>query len=479
MRWCNLRRRMPLKSQMRSHSFRQPLLLVTLLGAALVAAACENTPSKTAAETSSAATQARPTNGAVAYDSARKIVVLVTPGRGPLVDALQTWTWDGHLWSRKAPSISPPARAAALFAYDESRRVTVLQGGVSRSTLTDTWEWNGSTWTKRTPAHSPDAAQEPGSMAYEPGSHRMLLYQWPQQTWSWDGNDWTQLKPLHVPGVADGKLVFDGKRLVLIGGSFNGGTETWGWNGTDWSRLVVGRTSVLPLNPVGFNDRTGNVVLYGGGPGDDTWIWDGTTWVRAHPKHSPAGEVAELIYVGSLGRLVGFAGTDVGAITGIYAWDGSDWSAVGPGSPPAVTAGKGVLSLRDAAALVRRTVTKTSPVLLPLPPAGVNEATVTADSTGFSLRAMNDDRSIEVMISITVPGNSNLGADNKTIAFRHASAFYQYIAGDPTGRRDMWWTERPGYWPVPALKDQTGVPYVLSATGLTESQFFALAATLS
>jgi hypothetical protein len=38
--------------------------------------------------------------------------------------------------------------------------------------------------------------------------------------------------------------------------------------------------------------------------------------------------------------------------------------------------------------------------------------------------------------------------------------------------------ERPGYWPVPALKDQTGVPYLISATGMTEAEFFALANTL-
>ena len=132
----------------------------------------------------------------------------------------------------------------------------------------------------------------------------------------------------------------------------------------------------------------------------------------------------------------------------------------------------------DAVALIRRTVTQTSPILLPQLPAGVNQALVTVDSAGFSLRAWNDDRSTEVSIGIVVPGNSNLGAANKRIAFRRSSAEYQYIAGDPRGWRSLWWIERPGRWPVPALKDQTGVPYLLSATSLTEAEFFALANTL-
>jgi hypothetical protein len=91
---------------------------------------------------------------------------------------------------------------------------------------------------------------------------------------------------------------------------------------------------------------------------------------------------------------------------------------------------------------------------------------------------MNDDRSIEVSLGIVVPGNSNLGAENKTIGFRRSTGYYQYIASDPRGWRSVWWIERPGYWPVPDLKDRTGVPYVLSATSMTESEFFALANTI-
>jgi hypothetical protein len=318
-------------------------------------------------------------------------------------------------------------------------------------------------------------------MAYDPTTHKMLLYQWPRQTWSWDGHDWTQLQPAHVPDLWLGTLVQDGKRLILIGDTPDGNRmETWGWNGSDWSRVAARHRPVLPLQPVAFDAATSKVVLYGGGPGDDTWTWDGTKWVREHPAHSPAGGLPKLVYDSALHRVVGFARTDYGAITGIYGWDGADWSALGPGSPPAVGAGRDLKSTAEAEAMIRRTVTTAYPVLFPQRLAGgLSQAQVTANADGFSLLVMNDDRSIHVTMGIVVPGNSNLGAPNRNIAFRGGSAFYQYIADDPTGWRSLWWTERPGHWMgEPGLKAPDGVPYALSATGLTEAEFLDLAGSL-
>jgi hypothetical protein len=451
--------------------------------AAIGLSACQGTPVQ---PTASAQAKA-PSSGTTAYDADHKVVVLVTSGPGQRDSVLQTWTWGGGNWSRKSPSTSPPARSDGLLSYDESHRVVILQGGQARSgALNDTWEWDGSGWRRRESAHAPDPPQQPGSMAYNPVAHEMLLFQWvPRldalpQTWSWNGTDWTRLRPAHLPSFVIGTLVFDGKRLVLIGGSPDGNRlETWGWSGSDWTLLDARRGSITPFLPAAFHARTQKVVLFGGGPGDDTWTWDGSKWARQHPKHSPAVDPRQLVYDKVLAKVVTVGGLSDGeAIKGVYAWDGSDWTAIGTGSAPTVAAGNGLMPSTDAMALIRRTVTQTSPVLLPLLPAGIDQAVVTADSTGFSLRAMNDDRSIEVSLGIVVPGNSNLGAENKTIGFRRSTGYYQYIASDPRGWRSVWWIERPGYWPVPDLKDRTGVPYVLSATSMTESEFFALANTI-
>jgi hypothetical protein len=452
--------------------------------AAIGMAACQDAPAKSADTT-----QIKPpTTGSISYDPNRNLLVLVTSGPWQLDGLLQTWSWDGHRWARKTPTTSPPSRGYGLLAYDEARHVTVLQGGLARSgPLNDTWEWDGSTWQQRQSAHKPDLHQEPGSMAYDPVAHRVLLYQWaprqdanPVQTWSWNGKDWTMLKTAHLPSFFIGGMVFDGQRLVLIGNSPDGNRlEIWGWTGSDWNLLAARHASISSFTPAAFDAEKRKVVLYGGGPGDDTWTWDGSTWARQHPKHSPPVDVRQLVYDTVLKRVLTIGGlSDPDAIKGIYGWDGSDWSALGADNAPVVAAGNGLMSSTDAAALIRRTVTQTSPILLPSLPAGVNEAQVTVDSAGFSLRAMNDDRSIEVGLGIVVPGNSNLGAASKTIAFRHSSADYQYIASDPRGWRSLWWIERPGVYPVPALKDQTGVPYALWATSMTEDEFFAMANTL-
>lgn len=288
------------------------------------------------------------------------------------------------------------------------------------------------------------------------------------------------MHPAHVPDLQLGQLVFDGQRLLLLGDPEGGGRlEAWGWNGSDWAYVS---TSNVGTTLVGFDAGHQNVVGFGGGPVDDTWTWNGSAWSRQHPKHSPAGAPASLLYDKKLGRVIGFAGTSQGPIAGIYAWDGSDWSAIGPTPAPVVAAGNNLMNAGDALALIRRTVTATHPVLLPQVPQGVTEAFYTANANGFELNAMTDDRSIQVSLGILIPGNSNLGAANKDISFRGTVAYYQYIAGDSTAWRSLWWTERPGHWADPygtGMKGGDGVPYVLAASGLTEAQFFALAGSLS
>lgn len=426
---------------------------------------------------------ASPTNGVVAYDADHRVVVLVTAGTLPQTEFMQTWTWNGRTWSRRTPITSPTVRNGALLAYDPGRHVTVLQGGLAASPtgLTDTWDWDGTNWRRLTPVHAPDPAQEPGSMAYDPVSKRMMLYQLPNQTWGWDGSDWARLKPAHVPDLWAGNLVFDGSRMILAGGSGAGArTETWGWNGADWQLLAVGHTpQVPPMGTAIFDTTHQKVVLFGGGAGDDTWTWDGSRWARQHPRHSPSnGGPAQLVYDAALASVVAFIGPEPDSVDGAYGWTGSDWKAIA-GTASTVVAGRGAMSATAAELTIRRDVTGTHPVLLPLLPKDVNEVLVTADATTFSLRAMNDDRSIDITFGIIVPGNSNLGAPGKTLAFRRDAAQYQYVADDPTGWRDLWWMERPGSSTSDfGLKDRTGIPYLLSATGLTEAQFFSIAASL-
>jgi hypothetical protein len=465
---------------------------------ALLLAGCTAPAGSTAARTTATTAAAPPVSGAAVYDAARKVVVMVTQTRQAQASSLDTWTWDGRAWTRHQTSPAPSARSDPALAFDEARRVVVLEGGLgSTGSAGDTWEWDGSAWTLRKPAHAPPIAQESGSMAYDPSSHRTILYQWIQQTWSWDGIDWTQLHPAHTPQPLLGTMVYDGSRVLLLAGSPDGnGGQTWGWTGKDWTLLSGGGPPEMPtLSGAAAYPTNGTVVLFGGGPGDDTWTWDGAKWSRAHPLHSPissaprptpsAGKPFDgdwpprIVRDDALNRVIAIAADEQGPVTAIYGWNGADWSAMTPSTPAPVYAGRRTLSAAAAEALIRQTVTRTKPVLFPHFPSGVDQVLVTADPDTFSLNAWNSDRSIGLSIGIVVPGNSNLGAANKNIRFRQGSAFYQYLAGVTTGWRSIWWTERPGQAQTDfGLKDAGGIPYALGASGLSEADFFALIGSL-
>src|SRR5882672_3746761 len=57
------------------------------------------------------------------------------------------------VWSKLSPGRSPPVRARHAMAYDLARRKIVLFGGnsLANGTVGDTWEWDGTTWTQISP----------------------------------------------------------------------------------------------------------------------------------------------------------------------------------------------------------------------------------------------------------------------------------------------------------------------------------------
>ena len=60
-----------------------------------------------------------------------------------------TWTWDGSVWKRHVPAVSPPRRAKFAMVWDGARKRVVLFGGFSKGIhYDDTWAWDGTTWSK-------------------------------------------------------------------------------------------------------------------------------------------------------------------------------------------------------------------------------------------------------------------------------------------------------------------------------------------
>jgi len=84
-------------------------------------------------------------NAAGAYDPGLARLMLV--GGSDMVDlSTEVWTWTGETWEPLA-SDAFPARQGHGLAYDESRHVVVLTGGVvtpgQLDRYQDLWEWDG------------------------------------------------------------------------------------------------------------------------------------------------------------------------------------------------------------------------------------------------------------------------------------------------------------------------------------------------
>jgi hypothetical protein len=139
-------------------------------------------------------------SGSMAFDSARAVSVLFG---GAAFDPARRfddlWEWDGVRW--RQPEISserPAGRSSAAMAYDSARREIVLFGGFDgeRRSLADTWLWNGSRW-RRAEVEGPPARHET-YMAFDAARGVVVLFGGDSDTeslgdtWEWDGSRWTR-----------------------------------------------------------------------------------------------------------------------------------------------------------------------------------------------------------------------------------------------------------------------------------------------
>jgi Galactose oxidase, central domain len=229
----------------------------------------------------------------MAYDAARQMIVLFGGTRKDTEKDTDTWAWDGRGWNRLNPTVSPPARSGASFAYHPPTETLVLFGGSSaRGFLGDMWLWNGSIWTKVTGDGPP--ARVGSSMAFDPASGGLILFGGYgsgilDDTWVWNGKSWVRLSPqLSPPGRWGASLAYHSGmgKLILFGGKARvlGGPEpeeTWAWDGTNWSQLSLNRLPPWRLG-ASMAEADGEVLLFGGMvPASNAigWSYLGDTWL--------------------------------------------------------------------------------------------------------------------------------------------------------------------------------------------------------
>jgi MYXO-CTERM domain-containing protein len=258
----------------------------------------------------------------VAFDETRKVLVMfggmtgywTTPG--PTQDV---WEWSpttGAWTERVATGSKPQARSGAGWVFDSTRNKFILFGGRAGSgyDYQDTWEWDPATgtWTDRTGAGPVPPARCQAMLAFEKSKNLVLLF---------GGQRSVSSDPI------------DTSSAVSFG-------DTWEWDTTTgtWTARSIpsGPAGRFDGSLVWDNTRKKAVLFAGmqkesagvaGVPKQDTWEWDPETaaWAErtvAGDKPSPRwGQAAA--FDGSRAKLVVFGGWDIN--TNYYLNDVWDW----------------------------------------------------------------------------------------------------------------------------------------------------------
>ncbi len=278
---------------------------------------------------------------AMAYDSVRKVVVLVG-GTAVTTGPATTWEYDGSQWTTHQRSIAPRFRGRHSMTYDPIRRCVLLFGGETvNGDQSDLWEWDGSTWTQRITANGPSARSgagftwdTPRGLAILFGGYKGTIpnNQRRNDTWEWNGVRWLQRAPAKSPSPRGGAMLTcdtQRQRLVMWGGSSGSiasTRETWEWDGINWSQqlpLIPGQTT--PTIPgQAFDAARGETILF---TGFETWAWNGSAWALRGPPVSRRTGTA-MTYDRMRKRCVLFGGrsNSIMAQDDTWEWNGVYWA---------------------------------------------------------------------------------------------------------------------------------------------------------
>ncbi len=213
---------------------------------------------------------------------------------GGQLGAEQTWEYDGHAWANLTPTDGGGPHGALSMAYDVARRRLVLYGPPdgTPSGAPAHFEWDGRDWTS---VPVPDAGPGPRyghRLVYDEGLGRVLLFGGAQSgaldVWSYDGQAWqlhpstTAAPPLRRNfGIAHDSA----RRLTWVFGGGGPRNDLWAWDGGAWGNFTpsTGSPSARAGAAMAFDPTRGVVVMLGGATGSpvplaDLWEWDGTTW---------------------------------------------------------------------------------------------------------------------------------------------------------------------------------------------------------
>jgi hypothetical protein len=337
------------------------------------------------------------------------------PGNDPQIEsshaALGTVpATESATWTRidVPPTPSPTPRFLQSAAFDETRNVLVMFGGLTgvnlnpyEEALQDLWEWNPatSTWTKRTISGSRPIARSGAGMVFDSVRNKFIIFGGRSvtnydlaDTWEWDPTtgaftDRTGSGVAPV-GRSQHSMVFEkstGKVLLFGGGlagtDYNGRgislafADTWEWDPTAgaWAQLAPAKApSARHDSALVWDSKRSRAVLFGGmqkdqadgdgTPMQDTWEWDPAKpgWTErkttgAEPSarygHAMAYDPVRglIVLVGGGDSNTGNSSSDLGqdALADVWDWDpiAGTWAQRLNGSEPNLLAGRIYASL--------------------------------------------------------------------------------------------------------------------------------------
>ncbi len=219
------------------------------------------------------------------------------------------YEWDGKNWHSKEVK-GPLGRRGHVWVYDESRKETLLIGGVTTghiskdSILFDVWTWKDSKWklmNSTCPVKEPEAIFDPINnriLVYGDANNKTQLnYNLPAafELWQYKNNTWKKLS-IDGPDITGSRmLAFDVERKRLVIPVFEqNGLTVWEWTGKEWLKPIFEKEAPAYRTrfAIAYDPVEKVTVLFGGLSGDrvqleDFWKWDGRKWKIIETKNGP------------------------------------------------------------------------------------------------------------------------------------------------------------------------------------------------
>jgi Bacterial Ig-like domain (group 1) len=281
-------------------------------------------------------------------------------------------------WTQRFSANPPSARTGHAMAYDSARKKVVLFGGVGQGRLNDTWEWNGSSWTQIATVDKPSPRND-AAVIFDSSINKVVLFGgytsnglYSDETWTYDGT-WKQLiVQTRPPARSAAGFVYDSSRSqgLLFGGAGSAGLfDSWLWKDSQWKSVALFfPTNFLSspnyfANQIIFDPVLAQVFGYEGCNAQNcqsyAYSWaTGSSWALVALSPTVAGTpTARSAFAFDFSRnrpmrfggAVGLTGTSADLT---FEWESGGWKALNPLTKPTPLASAAVASDSDRAKVV-------------------------------------------------------------------------------------------------------------------------------